>query len=78
MSKTDSSEMCKEKIIRQIEKQRGKGCVEGVLFSPCDSCDDYSTLTSTIYVSATHVTGFGSGVHWKTYGGGDTVFKARK
>jgi hypothetical protein len=81
MSKTDLSfnaKACREMIIRQIEKQRGKGCVDGVLFSPCVNCEDYSTLTSTIYVSATHVTGFGSGVSWKTYGSGDTVFKARK
>ena len=76
-AKTDTTVMCKEAIIHEIEKQLRKGYVEGVMFHPCMSCEDTAITSHTITVPNTRVSVFGSGVRWKSYGvsGGS---KARK
>jgi hypothetical protein len=76
-TKTVTTETCKEAIIRDIEKQLRKGHVEGVMFHPCMSCEDVTITTNTVTVPNTRVSVFGSGVRWKSYGGGSGG-KARK
>lgn len=77
MSNKTSETMCAEAIIRQIEKQVSKGCVEGVMFDSCVMCDSSNNLIRTITVPATHISISGSGVRWKAYGT-NTTGKARK
>jgi len=76
MSKTTPDVSCSDKIIHQIEKQLRKGHVEGVLFDSCLACEDGRIKIS---VSAAHVQVYGSGVRWKSFGGGGgSEIKMRK
>jgi hypothetical protein len=68
MSKHKTDDVCKEEIVRQIEKHMSKGLTEGMMFHPCANCEDYTVLT--ISVPMTNISNFSSGVRWKAYGHG--------